>query len=50
MRNHHLLPQDIAVPAEDTLGQRNWGRVGRAQLSLRGFSFPVPVWISMVFI
>lgn len=30
MRNRPLLAHNIAVPAEDTLGQRNWDRVGRA--------------------
>lgn len=48
MRN--VLAQDTAVPAEDTLGQRNWGRLGRVQLSQRCFSFPVPAWMFMVFI
>lgn len=50
MRNRPLLAQDIAVPAEDTLRLRSWGRVGRAQLSQRSFSCPVPAWMSMVFI
>lgn len=50
MRNRHFLAQDGAVPAEDTRGQRGQGRVGRAQLSQRCFSFPVPAWMSMVLI